>query len=302
MLNAIKKLRKEKYSEWITGYIFIAPIIILMTVWFYYPLINAFITSFYDANITKMNGMEFVGLANYINVLKDGEFYNSLKISFIMVIVAVPLQLIVSLVLAAVLHTIINAKTFFRTVYYLPYVTSTVAVTTIFMYLFSQGGIASKIFVKFGLPDTSWHFDVNMALPFMIILCVWTYVGFYVVAYMAGMQSIPEELYEAGTVDGANFIQRFLYITVPMLKPTTTLVLLSGTIYVLQFFDQPYAMAKGGALGSPAGATSTAVIFVYNQAFKLYHIGYGSAAAFVIFTLILIITVVQKFIIEREEA
>lgn len=302
MLNNFraKSLRSIKYSEWITGYLFIAPIIILMCIWFYYPLINAFITSFYDANMTKLNDMKFVGLDNYMNVIKDQDFLNSLKISSIMVIVAVPLQMIISLILAATLHNVIKGKSFFRTVYYLPYITSTVAVTTIFMYLFVRGGLATDLLVRFGLPDTTWHFDINMALPFMIILCVWTYVGFYIVAYMAGLQSIPAELYEAGTVDGANTINKFLHITVPMLRPTTNLVLLSGTIFILQFFDQPYAMAKGAALGSPAGATSTAVIYVYNQAFRLYNIGYGSAAAFIIFVLILLVTVIQKYTMEKD--
>ena len=300
-VSIYKRARSIKYSEWITGYLFIAPIILLMAVWFYYPLVNAFTTSLSDANFIKLNEARFIGLVNYFKVLKDPLFLNSLKISGTMVLVAVPLQALISLVLAVNLNSILKLKAFYRTVFYMPYITSTIAVTTVFMYLFVQGGIATRLLAVFGFPDTSWYHDVEYALPFMIILCIWTYIGFYVVVYLAGLQAIPYELYESCTVDGANFFQKFLYVTVPMLRHTTTLVLISGTIYVLQFFDQPYALARGSVLGSPAGATSTAVIFVYSEAFKNYKMGYGSAAAFLIFIIILSITAVQKFVFEKQE-
>jgi multiple sugar transport system permease protein len=272
-----------------------------MAVWFYYPLVNAIVMSFQDANIIRLNRAKFIGFQNYLELLRDPEFLSSLKNSMIMVVVVVPVLILISMILAVNINGIRKYKSFFRTLYYMPYITSTIAVTTIFMYLFVQDGIVTKLLTYLGFPNVTWHFDMQYTLPFMIILCIWTYIGFYVVAYLAGLQGIPEELYESSRMDGANFMHRFLYITVPMLTHTTTLVLVSSSIYVLQFFDQPFAMARGSSLGSPAGASSTAVVFVYNEAFKHYKLGYGSAAAVIIFAIILLISAAQKLVFEREE-
>ncbi|MNW63093.1 L-arabinose transport system permease protein AraP [compost metagenome] len=132
------------------------------------------------------------------------------------------------------------------------------------------------------------------------MITVWTYIGFYVVVYLGGLQNIPYDIYESGMVDGANAWQRLRYITIPMLKPTTFLVLTSGLIYALQLFDQPYALARNGSLGSPAGATSTIVIYFYSQAFSFNRAGCGSAAAFIIFALIILLIVIQKRFVKED--
>jgi multiple sugar transport system permease protein len=293
--------KNNKYSEWLTGYLFVAPILILMAIWFYYPISRSLVYSFTDANMVRLGKEHFIGFTNYINVLKDEAFLNSLKISFILTIVSVPVQTALALIIAVNLNRLLKYKAFFRTLYYLPYITAPIAVATIFMYLFVKGGILTNLFSYLGVENDTWHSNMKLVLPFLIILCIWTYIGFYVVAYLSGLQSIPLELYESSEVDGANAIQKFWNITVPMLKHTTSLVVISGVIFVLQFFDQPYALSRGGSLGYPAGASSTIVIFFYNEAFKNYKIGYGSAAAFILFALLLILTVGQNFLFEREE-
>lgn len=288
-------------SPTFVGYLFVAPILILMGIWFYYPLLRSFIYSFQDISFLNPDAAQFIGLSNYAEMLKDDDFWGALKNSVILTAVAVPLQTVISLLIAVNLNKIARLKTVFRTLYYLPYITSTVAVTTVFMYLFMQrDGIATKFFTLFGMEDVSWYASTKYALPFLIVLTVWTYVGFYVVVYLAGLQTIPGDVYEAGTVDGANAWQRLWYITVPMLKPTTFLVLTSGMIYAMQLFDQPYALARNGSLGSPAGATSTIVIYFYSQAFNFNRAGYGSAAAFIIFALIVIFTIVQKRFVKED--
>ncbi|CAH0119333.1 MULTISPECIES: carbohydrate ABC transporter permease [unclassified Paenibacillus] len=288
-------------SPTFVGYLFVAPILILMGIWFYYPLLRSFIYSFQDISFLNPDAAQFIGLSNYAEMLKDDDFWGALQNSVILTAVAVPLQTVISLLIAVNLNKIARLKTVFRTLYYLPYITSTVAVTTVFMYLFMQrDGIATKFFTLFGMEDVSWYASTKYALPFLIVLTVWTYVGFYVVVYLAGLQTIPGDVYEAGTVDGANAWQRLWYITVPMLKPTTFLVLTSGMIYAMQLFDQPYALARNGSLGSPAGATSTIVIYFYSQAFNFNRAGYGSAAAFIIFALIVIFTIVQKRFVKED--
>jgi ABC-type sugar transport systems, permease components len=282
-------------SSVFVGYLFVAPIILLMACWFYYPLLRSFLYSFQDINFLNPSAARFIGLDNYKGILQDPDFWNAFRNSALLTVIAVPLQSMIALIIAVGLNKVIRMKGVFRTLYYMPYITSTIAVTTVFMYLFmQQDGIATRFFHLFGLKDVSWYASVTYALPFLIILTVWTYVGFYVVIYLGGLQTIPSDVYESSKVDGANVWQQFWKITVPMLRPTTFLVLTSGIIYVMQVFDQPYALARNGSLGSPAGATSTIVVYFYSQAFSYNRAGYGSAAAFIIFTLIVAATLIQK--------
>ncbi|KWX70361.1 hypothetical protein AMQ84_29670 [Paenibacillus riograndensis] len=288
-------------SSKFVGYLFVAPILIFMGIWFYYPLLRSFVYSFQDISFLNPDAATFIGLQNYTEMLKDGDFWGALKNSAIITVIAVPLQSVIALLIAVGLNKITRLKTTFRTLFYLPYITSTVAVTTVFMYLFmQQDGIATKFFTLFGMEDVSWYASTKYALPFLILITVWTYIGFYVVVYLGGLQNIPYDIYESGMVDGANAWQRLRYITIPMLKPTTFLVLTSGLIYALQLFDQPYALARNGSLGSPAGATSTIVIYFYSQAFSFNRAGYGSAAAFIIFALIILLTVIQKRFVKED--
>lgn len=294
--------RKGLKNDTLMGYLFVAPILVLMGIWFYYPVIKSFFYSLQDINFLNPDRAKFIGFQNYVDLIKNEDFLNSMKTSFLLTAVAVPVQTVLALVIAVLLHNIKRFKAFFRTLFYLPYITSSIAVATVFMYLFvEKNGIATKALAFLGFPDTSWYANVDLALPFLIILTVWTYIGFYVVIYLAGLQSIPKEMYEAAVVDGANAFQRFIYITVPQLKPTTFLVVTSGMIFTMQIFDQPYAIARGTAPGGPAGATTTMIIYFYQQAFVYNNAGYGSAAAFVIFLIIITLSILQRRIFERDK-
>lgn len=288
-------------SSTFVGYLFVAPILILMGIWFYYPLLQSFIYSFQDISFLNPDAATFVGLDNYIEIMKDKDFWTALSHSFLLTVVAVPLQAILALVIAVNLNKVLRFKGLFRTLYYMPYITSTIAVTTVFMYLFmQQEGIATQFLTWFGFPDVSWYANVKYALPFLMILTIWTYTGFYMVVYLGGLQTIPNDIYEAGLVDGANGWQQFWKLTVPMLKPVTYLVIMSGIINVMQLFDQPYALARNGSLGSPAGATSTIVTYFYSQAFSFNRSGYGSAAAFIVFALIIGLSFLQRRFMKEE--
>ncbi|MBU5670897.1 carbohydrate ABC transporter permease [Paenibacillus brevis] len=288
-------------SSTFVGYLFVAPILTLMGIWFYYPLIQSFFYSLQDISFLNPDAARFVGLSNYMEIVKDPDFWTAFVHSMTLTIVAVPLQAIIALVIAVNLNKVLHLKGLFRTLYYMPYITSTIAVTTVFMYLFMQHeGIATRMLAWFGFPDVSWYANVTYALPFLMILTIWTYVGFYMVVYLGGLQTIPNDIYEAGRVDGANGWQQFWRLTVPMLKPVTFLVIMSGIINVMQLFDQPYALARNGSLGSPAGATSTIVTYFYSQAFSFNRSGYGSAAAFIIFAIIIVLSMLQKRFVKEE--
>ena len=300
-MERLKKF-KSKHEDYITAYLFVLPIILLMGIWFYYPVFKNFLYSFTETNLLNPDNGQFVGLQNYIDLFSDPKFINSLFISLEITVVVVPVQTILSIILAVLLNKICRFKTLLRTVYYIPYVTSIVAATAVFMNLFVQNGLLTKLFVQFGFPNVTWTADVGLALPFVMFLCIWQNVGFYMVMNLSGLQSIPSEIYDAAHVDGAGAIQEFFYVTLPMLKPTLILVILSGTMTCLQVFDQPYAIStNGGSLGFPAGATSTSSIYFYNQSFRLYHVGYGSAAAIVIFLIILVVSILQLRFMEKGE-
>lgn len=289
-----------RHETAVTGILFVSPILILMAIWFYFPIGKSFYYSLFDISFLRPDAKEFVGFSNYVKVLKDPKFLRSLKISLILTLVGVPIQSTLALLVAVALKRIKRMQGLFRTLFFQPYISSTVAVTTVFMYFFLEGdGLFTRFLSLFGFRDVSWFADVEYALPFLIIICAWTYVGFYMVIYLNGLLAIPEELYEQAEVEGANGRQQFFSITLPMLRPTSFLVLTSGVIFLMQIFDQPYALSRGSILGSPAGATSTIVIYFYNQAFRFNKAGMGSAAAFIIFFIILSITYLQKGISER---
>ena len=290
---------KNKYitlrgREALTGYLFVLPILVLMAIWFYYPVISTLRHSFTDAHMLRMESAKGVGFDNFRELLKDTLFLKSLRVSLTLTAVAVPVQTALAMVIAVALNNLRRGKAVLRAIYYLPYITSPVAVVTVFSQLFIQNGMATNFLSFFGLPNITWHSSVQMALPFLTILVIWSYIGFFTVIYLSALQGIPVSLYEAARVDGASPLQQFFRITIPMLKPTTYLVIMSGIIYALQIFEQPFSLARGQSLGFPAGTTSTMTIFFYSQAFRFYKVGYGSAAAFIIFLIVITFSLVQN--------
>lgn len=289
-----------KTSEYITGILFVVPILLSMGIWFYYPVFRAFLFSLQDINLLQPAKARFVGLNNYIQTLGDPNFVNSLLVSLKVVLTGVPVIILLSLIIAVNLNAISKLKGFFRSLYYIPSITSSIAITIVFMYLMVQNSAFVKFFSKlFGLPNESWYANVKTALPFLCILVIWKSIGFYVIIYLAGLQTIPAELYESGIVDGAGGMQKFFYITLPLLKPTTFLVSVQAFLGLMQIFDEPYAIARSAPLGTPAGTTSTVIVYFYNEAFRFYRAGYGSAAAFIIFAILLAVSILQKTLFEK---
>jgi multiple sugar transport system permease protein len=281
--------------------LFIAPAAILWIWWFAYPAIRSLILSFYDYNYIRTAGNQFVGLANYAKLFTDRTFKQSFWHSCQMVLVCVPVQTCLSLLFAVLLDTEFRGRSVIRTIFYAPYVISAIAVATVFMYLYGQDAPLTNLFsALFGLENKGWFANMKLALPLVMIMFVWQQTGFYMIMYLAGLDSIPSELNEAAEIDGANRLQLFFHITRPMLRPTTYLVVTYGIITAFQVFDQMSAIAGTGVLGSPGGALNTMVTFFYQNSFKYGKVGYGSAAVVVLFILIFTITLLQRMFVERE--
>jgi multiple sugar transport system permease protein len=287
-------------SEWRAGYALLLPALLLLATWFLYPVAQLFILSFQTVNKFHFSDRTFAGLVNYAHLLSDPAFADSFRIMLVFVLLVVPAQTVISLLLASLLQNVGKGKVVFRAAFFVPYMTSTVAVTTVFMQLFVAGAPAASAAALLGFPDRTWYADVKLALPFLVLVYVYMYIGLYIVTFVSGLQTIPHELYEAATVDGANAWARFRYITVPGLRPFVLFVVVAGLIQAIQVFDQAYVISGGYILGSPAGATATLVIFIYQQAFRLNALGYGSAAAVLLLFIVFLGTWLTRRILREE--
>ncbi|WP_323054202.1 carbohydrate ABC transporter permease [Thermoclostridium stercorarium] len=242
------------------------------------------------------NPIKFVGLENFKALVKDKFFLASLKNTIIYSIGTVPLTLVTSLLLAVVLNQNIKGRAFFRTLGFFPYVASLVAVTSVWTMVFhaSKGPVNAILYYVFKIPKEklpNW-FAGNLVLLMLILFSVWRFMGYYMVMFLAGLQTIPKELYEAGTIDGANAWQRFRYITLPALKPTTFLVTVMLTINCFKIYDIAIMLA-GGSQNTLSVSAMVLVYYIYQNAFNFWKLGYSSAVAMVLFVLVFSVTLIQ---------
>jgi multiple sugar transport system permease protein len=293
-------LRKLLDSDLSVGWLFSLPFLLLWVWWFFYPFLQSFIRSFQDANFAALDEAKFIGLQNYINILQDHEFYRAVLHSLEIVVIAVPAQTFIGLLMALLVNQKIKGKGLFRTVFFIPYITSQIAITTVFMMLFKQGTFITEFFGLFGFGNVTWYASMDYALLFVAILFIFQQCGFSMIVYLSGLQEVPKDLYEAGQIDGASKWAQFRYITVPFLKPITFFVVSVATIMGFQIYDQIAAISRYGALGSPAGATNTVVTYFYQNGIRYMNIGYGSAAVVLFFFIIMIITFLQKKLLDEK--
>lgn len=276
------------------AYSFIAPNFIGFAVFTLIPIVFAFALAFMDWD--GSNAIKFVGLANFLKLPKDTFFKAAFRNTIIYVIGTVPLTMIASLALAIVLNQKIKARGFFRTVAFFPYVASLVAITAVWSMIFhpSKGPVNYLLLTVFGVPQDQlpkW-FSGSLVLLTLILFSVWKYMGYYMVIYLAGLQGISAELYEAGSLDGANTWQKFKYITWPQLRSTTFFVVVMLTINCFKVYDIAVMLAGGGD-GKLSTSATVLVYYIYQNAFNYWDLGYSSAIAMVLFVLVLIITLIQ---------
>lgn len=284
-----KKIRTLTQTNRLTAYAFLLPNVIGFLVFTLIPIAVAFGLCFVKWDFA--NPMEFIGFRNFIRLFRDEGFQISFWNTLYYTAVSVPLTIVIALFLAILLHQKIKGMKWFRTIYFFPYISSMVAVSVVWNMLYhpTMGPINSFLRMLGMESPPEWTSSVVWALPAVIIMSVWKQVGYYMVIYLAGLQGIPEQLYEAATIDGANAWQKFRYVTFPMLSPSTFLISILLVINSFKVFDQIVIMTDGG----PGRATNVLVYYLYYQAFQYFKFGYASAIAMVMFVIILIITFIQ---------
>ena len=278
----------------LVAYSFIAPNFIGFAVFTLIPIVFAFALAFMEWD--GSNAISFVGVDNFMKLPTDTFFVAALKNTMIYVVGTVPLTMIASLALAIVLNQKIKARGLFRTVAFFPYVASLVAITAVWSMIFhpSKGPINYLLLNVFGVPQENlpkW-FSGNLVLLTLILFSVWKYMGYYMVIYLAGLQGISAELYEAGSLDGANTWQKFQYITWPQLRSTTFFVVVMLTINCFKVYDIAVMLA-GGSDGKLSTSATVLVYYIYQNAFNYWNLGYSSAIAMVLFLIVLVVTLIQ---------
>jgi multiple sugar transport system permease protein len=283
----------------LTGYAFIAPYVIFLVAMFAYPLGLALYISFFDYFFAAPGAQverPFVGLGHYAEILGDPTFQRAILNVAEFILINVPLTVVLSLVLAATLNAKLPFRTFFRTSYYIPYVTAGVAVIGVWLWLLSRGGLLNSVLGPLA-PEPSWLVSEFWAMPVIALEVTWKQLGFYVLLYLAALQNIPRELYEAAEVDGAGVIRRFMAVTVPGVRPATTLVVILATIIGANLFTEPYLLTGGGG---PNGASMSPVLLMYREGIEQGHAGYAAAIGVILAIAVMTISAINRFVLERE--
>ncbi len=268
------------------GWLFASPWIIGFVLWTLGPMIASLVIAFTEWDL--ISSPRWVGFDNVTAMINDNLVGQALKVTTIYAITSVPLHLVTGLLLALLLNTNIKGLRFYRTAYYMPSVLSGVAVALLWRWLFStEFGLFNTMLAYFGVTGPSWLGDARWALPSLVIMSVWG-VGSGAIIYLAGLQGIPTDLYEAAQVDGATGWGRFWYVTLPMMTPVLFFQLVTGLISALQIFTQAFIMTDGG----PNNATLFLLLYLYRNAFEYFRMGYASALAWLLFIYILVLTLI----------
>jgi multiple sugar transport system permease protein len=272
----------------VAGYLFVAPAMVIFLVFTLLPVAIALYLSF--TNYDVFTKMDWIGTANYEDVFQDEFFWRALSNTAVYTVASVPAAMAIGLGLALLLNQKLRGLGLYRTIYYIPVVTSMVAVAMIWLQLFDPlYGVLSNALEAIGIKGIDWLGDPNLAMPSIIAVSVWKVIGWNMLIYLAGLQGVPDYLREAAAIDGANRWQTFWKITLPLLQPTTFFIFVTSVIGAFQVFDVVYVMTGGG----PASATTTLVHQIYNAAFKALDMGYAAAMSFVLFGIILVVSLVS---------
>ncbi|MBO5949035.1 sugar ABC transporter permease [bacterium] len=279
-----------------TPYLFLLPSFVLLMVFFFIPFFQTVVLSFqdYSTNIYQPN---WVALQNYIEILKNPDFYKILGNTFLYLIVAVPFLVTFPLFLAILINQKIKCQNLYKILIYFPVIVSIVAAAIAFKWLYAQDGILNFIVSKFGFEAVGWLTSPNVALYSVAFVTIWKGVGYYMMIYLAALMGAPNDLYEACDVDGAGFIKKHLTVTIPHLMPTIALVSTISSISALKVFAEIYVMTKGGPLNS----TKTIVYYIYERAFEHLDLGVASACAVILLIIVMIFSILNIMVFEKDK-
>jgi multiple sugar transport system permease protein len=288
--------RRQINSRWqltenLAGYGFMTPTILVLGVFVILPILYAVFLSLHKVRLLGGVEYNFVGFRNFTRLAEDERVWISLQNTIEYVLIVVPAQTVLALILAVTLNSGYG-KNWWRILYFLPTVTSSAVLTLIFMWIYNTNGLLNDFLAFCGLPTYNWLGDPAVALKGIMLMNIWSTAPFFMVIYLAALQDIPQSLYEAAELDGANGWKQFIYITVPILRPVTFFVLAMGIIGTFQLFDQSYIFSNG--TGGPNNATLTVVLLIYQAVFRNLQMGYGAAIAFLLATVIVTATLIQR--------
>ena len=300
--EAAPSASRRPWRDDLVGWAFAAPFVILFVVFLAFPILASFLlsfTSFGLRDIANPVGTSIIGIKNYVDLFADPKFWKALFNTFYFVVVGVPVTLAIGLLIATALSRgVTRFRTAFRVGYYLPVITSIVAIAVVWRFLLNpDAGLINMLLGGLGIKGPAWLADPVFAMPSIIAMAVWRNLGFAMVVFLAGLQTIPASLYESASIDGAGRWQAFRYVTIPMLRPTILFMTVITTIGYLQLFEEPFVMTLGGPLDSTLSIT----MYMYQQGFTFFHQGYASAIAYVLFVIVALIAFLQFKFLRSDE-
>lgn len=291
-INRRRSNPRLNITEDLAGYMFMMPTILVLGTFVVLPILYAVFLSLQKVQLLGGIEYEFIGFRNFMRLAEDQRVWIALRNTAAYVAIVVPTQTVLALILAVTLNSGIRGKNWWRILYFLPTVTSSTVLTLIFMWIYNTDGLLNDFLAFVGLPTYNWLGDPAVALKGIMIMNIWSTAPFFMVIYLAALQDIPQTLYEAAELDGANGWQQFIYITLPLLKPVTFFVVAVGVIGTFQLFDQSYIFS--GGTGGPNNATLTVVLLIYQAVFRNLQMGYAAAIAFLLAAVIIAITLIQR--------
>ena len=284
------------YYKRYTPYLFLLPAAAVLIVFFFIPFFQTFGLSFFDYSSSIYNPT-YSGLDNYAKLFKEPVFYKVMFNTFMYLVIAVPFLVMFPLFLAILINQKIRGVTLYKILLYLPVIVSIVVAAIAFKWLYAGQGILNYVLSLIHLPQINWLVDTKWALFSVALVTVWKGIGYYMMIYLASLMSVPQELYEACDIDGANFITKHLTVTVPHIMPTIALVSTISTISAMKVFAEIYVMTKGGPLDS----TKTIVYYIYERAFENLDLGYASALAVVLLIIVMLFSLINIFCFEKNK-
>lgn len=291
----MKRLKAWLDKEGVSGWLYLAPAMILLGIFVVYPTVELIRNSFYDWD--GMGEKYWIGVENYTALIEDSEFWQTVKNSFVFILGTVPTGMAISLGLALLLQRELKGRGIFRTIFFSPVVTSLVAAGLIWVWMLNYDyGIVNMMLQKTGMDKVPWLVSEKYAMLSVIVMTIWKDAGYNMVLFLAGLNSISDTYYEAAEIDGASPWQAFKGVTWPLLMPTTTFILVVRVIFSFRTFEQIFAMTKGG----PTGSTTVFVYYIFEKAFQDFNVGYASAAAVMLLVLVLMLTGLQFLVMKTK--
>lgn len=288
-----KKLSGRKRDERVAAYIFVAPAVILLIAFLVVPMIYTVYFSGFKYQIMRPDAMKFIGLENYQKLFSDKNFWLALKNTVYFTVIVVPCQCVLALALALLVSKKFRGVAVFRTMYFAPQLTSMVVISVLWSVLYNANpntGLINSILVSLGMSPIKFLSDAGTAMNSIIFMSAWQGAGYQMMIFLAGLQGIPRDQYEAASVDGATKFKQFLYITIPGLKGTIKYVIMITMIQAMKLFTQPYIMTQGG----PKNSTKTLVYYIYTQGFQKGNFGYACSIAAVFFVIVVCMSMAMK--------